>query len=122
MPKKPSSNSTIMNISTRLQQLQQFLADKPGDAFILFAIAKEHEKLGNPNEALEHYQLIVSSTPDYVGVYYHLGKLLEKQVAPQQAFNAYKAGMEVAQKLGDRHAFSELAGAKLELGDDDDFE
>jgi hypothetical protein len=30
--------------------------------------------------------------------------------------------MEVAKAAGDQHALSELAGAKLFLGDDDDFE
>ena len=30
--------------------------------------------------------------------------------------------MEVAKQQGDQHALSELAGAKLQLGDDDDFE
>jgi hypothetical protein len=30
--------------------------------------------------------------------------------------------MAVAKKIGDQHALGELAGAKLALGDDEDFE
>lgn len=30
--------------------------------------------------------------------------------------------MQKAKKAGDTHSLSELAGAKMELGDDDDFE
>ncbi|MCC6727055.1 MAG: tetratricopeptide repeat protein [Saprospiraceae bacterium] len=107
-------------MTPRLQQLLQFQADRPNDAFILFALAKEYEKLGDTETALLHYQNIVQTTPDYVGVYYHLGKLLEKLEQPENAISAYKSGMVVANKLGDRHALSELAAAKMELSDDDD--
>ncbi|MCF8244928.1 MAG: tetratricopeptide repeat protein [Saprospiraceae bacterium] len=107
-----------MNDSPRLQQLLQFYSASPDDAFLLFALAKEHEKLGNMETALDFYQKIVSTSPDYVGVYYHLGKLLEKARAPEQALETYKSGMAVAKKIGDQHAFSELAEAKLELDDE----
>lgn len=109
-----------MHTSPRLQQLLDFLSASPDDAFLLFAVAKEHEKLGNTATALEFFQKIVTTSPDYVGTYYHLGKLLEKNGEPEQALMAYKSGMEVAKKIGDRHALSELAGAKMELSDEDD--
>ena len=107
-----------MSDSPRLQQLLLFHSESPNDAFLLFALAKEYEKLCNHETALEYYQKIVATSPDYVGVYYHLGKLLEKENAPDQALEAYKNGMLVAQKIGDRHALSELAEAKLELEDE----
>jgi tetratricopeptide (TPR) repeat protein len=111
-------NNATMNTSPRLQQLLQFHSENPNDAFLLFALAKEYEKLGNPESALEFYQKIVAQSPDYVGVYYHLGKLLEKTNNPDQALETYKAGMDIAQKIGDRHALSELAEAQLELDDE----
>ncbi len=107
-----------MQTSPRLQQLLQFHSASPDDAFLLFALAKEHEKLENKATALDFYQKIVSTSPDYVGVYYHLGKLLEKTNAPEQALETYKSGMAVAKKIGDQHAFNELAEAKLELDED----
>ncbi|MBI1227930.1 MAG: tetratricopeptide repeat protein [Bacteroidetes bacterium] len=107
-----------MTDSPRLQQLLQFLSASPEDAFLLFALAKEHEKLGNPEMALDFFQKIVETSPDYVGVYYHLGKLQEKTTSLEQAIETYKAGMQIAQKIGDRHALSELAAAKLEIDED----
>ncbi len=107
-----------MNDSLRLQQLLQFHSESPNDAFLLFALGKEYEKLGNTEMALDFYQKIVATMPDYVGVYYHLGKLLEKTEHPAKAIEAYKSGMAIAQKIGDRHALSELAEAKLELDDE----
>ena len=108
--------------SNRLKQLFNFLEGSPNDSFILFAIAKEYEKLNEKEKALEYYLKLTESDPDYVGTYYHLGKLYEQFEQIKIAFFTYKKGMEMARKAGDRHALSELAGAKLELGDDDDFE
>ncbi len=107
-----------MHTSPRLEQLLQFLSASPEDAFLLFALAKEHEKLGNQETALEFYQKIVATSPDYVGVYYHLGKLQEKNIDLGHAIETYKSGMAIAQKIGDRHALSELAAAKLEIDED----
>ena len=106
----------------RLQQLLSFLENAPKDSFLLFALAKEYESNGNPEKALNYYLQIVDYDPEYVGTYYHLGKLYEKKEAYQEAFSTYKQGMEIAKKIGDKHALSELAEAKLILGDDEDFE
>ena len=108
--------------SPRLKRLQDFLSENPNDAFLNFALAKEYEGLGADDKALEVYQKLCKEQPDYVGTYYHLGKLYEKRGAIEQAFQTYKSGMAVAKTAGDQHALSELAGAKLSLGDDEDFE
>ena len=108
--------------STRLKQLFGFLESMPNDAFILFAIAKEYEGLKNTEKALEYYLKLTKDHTDYVGTYYHLGKLYEKSGDFPTAFRTYKAGMARAKAAGDQHALSELAGAKLELGDEEDFE
>ncbi len=109
-------------MSVRLKQLLNFLERTPKEPFILFAIAKEHEKLNDLEAALEYYLKIKANSPEYVGLYYHLGKLYEQLEQPATAFETYKTGMQVAKEAGDQHALSELAGAKMELGDDDDFE
>ena len=105
----------------RLQRLLQLLKDSPGDEFLLFAIAKEHEKYGREEEALQWYLKLREESPAYIGTYYHLGKLYERLGQPADAFRTYQTGMKTAQQAGDQHALSELAGAKLALGDDEDF-
>lgn len=106
---------------TRLEQLQQLLEASPADSFLLFAIAKEHEKLQSDTQALSYYLRLKEQDPNYVGLYYHLGKLYERQGKFQQAWAIYSEGMAVAKAAGDQHAQSELAGARLELGDEEDF-
>jgi len=107
-------------LTDRLHQLQNFLESSPGDSFILFAIAKEYEKMGDLDKALEQYLQLKASDPDYVGLYYHLGKIYELKEDFDTAVEVYKEGMNTAKKQGDQHALSELAGAKLNLVDDEE--
>lgn len=102
-------------MSDRLNQLKSFLETSPGDSFILFAIAKEYEKLQDDQLALEHYLKLRKQDPNYVGLYYHLGKLHERAERSESATEAYEAGMLIAKAKGDQHAFSELSSAKLNL-------
>lgn len=104
--------------SSRLEKLFEFLNASPADPFLLFAIAKEYEKLDKKTEALEYYIRLTSEHADYVGTYYHLGKLYEQQGAVNLALQTYTQGMVVAKKAGDQHALGELAGAKLALEDE----
>ncbi len=105
---------------SRLQQLQQFLEGSPDDAFILFALAKEYEKQNDVTNALSYYLTLREKQADYVGTYYHLGKLYEKTNNLEAAVAIYSEGMVVAKKAGDQHAFSELAGARLNWVDEDE--
>lgn len=99
----------------RLQQLQALLAESPADVFLLFAIAKELEKLDRPDEALQQYRLLLDTDAQYVGTYYHLAKLLEKKGEREEALSIYEKGMAAIRQAGDPHALGELATAKMLL-------
>jgi len=105
-----------MSNSKRLEQLLDMLS-KNVDSFLLFAIAKEYEKAAENELAKEYYKRLVSEFPDYVGTYYHFGKLLEKSAETEAAIEIYNKGIAIAKALGDQHAWSELAEAKLNLED-----
>ena len=94
--------------SGRLEQLQELLKSEPGDSFLRYAIATEYVKLGEYNKALAFYELLLKEDENYVGTYYHLGKLLELMEKKEQAVDVYKKGMDIARKLGKTHAFAEL--------------
>lgn len=97
--------------STRLTKLLEFLESDPNDPFVLYALATEYNSSGETDLAFEYYHKLVASHPDYVGTYYHLGKLLEKNNDTAQAIVIYQKGMEAARNKRDMHAFSELQGA-----------
>lgn len=107
---------------SRIDTIRQMLTDNPSDSFLRFALAKEFEKTGDDAAAIETYRFIVENDPDYVGTYYHLGKALERSDEPQLAWTTYSDGISVCRRKGEKHAMAELAGARLELGDEEDFE
>lgn len=87
------------------------LAQQPTDAFLNHALALEEIKLGNDSSARSLFESILQREPDYIGSYYHLGKLLERQGDESAAIEVYERGMEAAKKRGDHHALNELRGA-----------
>ena len=100
---------------SRLQQLKTYLDESPDDAFLLFALAKEYESVPDTPEALNYYIRLETVHPNYVGMYYHLGKLYEKIHEPEKAVATYEKGMSVAKRENDRHAYSELQTALEDL-------
>lgn len=104
----------------RFEYLQQLLSESPNDAFLHFAMAKELEKQGNKDEALNYYLKLKTLDPNYVGLYYHLGKLYESLTREEMAIQTYKQGILVSKNAGDQHAAGELAAALLNLDDPDD--
>ncbi|MEM0992229.1 MAG: tetratricopeptide repeat protein [Bacteroidota bacterium] len=104
--------------TNRLAQIAAFLEESPNDPFLIFALAKEHEKLGDEEKALHYYTVLVEKHTDYVGTYYHLGKLHERSENFEAALAVYQKGVNVAKQAGDQHALSELMGAKWELEED----
>jgi lipopolysaccharide biosynthesis regulator YciM len=97
--------------STRLNKLLAFLTTEPNDPFILYALATEYNSLNDTGQAFHYYLKLVEEHPSYVGTYYHLGKLYEKQGETDKAIAVYQLGMQRSREKGDRHAFSELQGA-----------
>ncbi|MCE2823558.1 MAG: tetratricopeptide repeat protein [Bacteroidota bacterium] len=103
-------------MTPRHQQLLDLYAASPGDAFILFALAKECENSGDAAAALSYYKQLRELHPGYIGLYYHLGKLYELMNDEDQAAEVYRAGIELGKNTGDRHATSELLGALANIG------
>jgi tetratricopeptide (TPR) repeat protein len=79
-------------------------------------------RLNETGKALQYYENLVNKHPDYVGTYYHLGKLYEALNRKPDAINIYEKGMEIAKKKRDNHAFAELQTVYREANgiDEDD--
>ena len=100
---------------TRLNQLLDYLKSDPEDSFLVFAVAKEYENLNLLDNALKYYLNLKKINPDYIGLYYHLGKFYEKIEEKRLANTTYTEGIELAKKQGDFHALSELNNARMNL-------
>lgn len=95
----------------KLQSLLNLLKISPNEPFILFALAQECVKRGMDSEAIRYYERIVSASPEYTGVYYHLGKLYERLGRLDDAIVLYEKGMQVTSAKGEMHAYGELQSA-----------
>ncbi|MBC7654866.1 MAG: tetratricopeptide repeat protein [Oligoflexus sp.] len=102
----------------RLEKLLEFIDNEPNDPFLKYALATEYLRLNNQDEALKFYIDLVQNHEDYVGTYYHLGKLYELRQEQESALKIYQKGMEVAKKIKDNHALSELMGVYNSLQDE----
>ena len=99
----------------RIEKLNEFLLASPDDSFLQHALALEYIKLGDDKKARNLFEELLKREPGYIGSYYHLAKLLERNDKTEEAIRVYEKGMEEAKKAGDNHAFGELRGAYEEL-------
>lgn len=94
----------------RIEKLKFFLQENPGDGFLKHALALQYVKMGDDIRAQNIWVELLEAQPDYVGSYYHLGKLYERKGEEQQAIKVYEKGMEMAKIANDNHAYNELKG------------
>ena len=99
----------------RIEKLKEFLKVTPKDNFLRHALALEYIKIGEDLKARLLFEEILFESPDYVGSYYHLAKLLEKLEQQELAIKWYEKGMEAAKKAKDNHAYNELQAAYEDL-------
>jgi len=99
----------------RIDKLKAFLQATPKDNFLRHALALEYIKIEDNQQARVLFEEILTESPDYIGSYYHLAKLLEKLEQTDLAIKWYEQGMEAAKKAKDNHAYNELQAAYEDL-------
>ena len=104
-----------ISVLDRVEKLKEFLAQDPADSFVQHALALEYIKAGNDVAAQKMFEDILQREPTYVGSYYHLAKLFERNGNNEAAIAWYEKGMEEAKKAGENHAYNELRSAYEEL-------
>jgi Tfp pilus assembly protein PilF len=99
----------------RIETLNEFLKQDPTDSFLKHALALEYIKAGDDSTAQKLFEEILQREPGYIGSYYHLAKLFERNGDTATAVKWYEQGMEQAKKAGENHAYNELRSAYEEL-------
>ena len=89
---------TKLSLMDRMHQLQSLHKEDPNDLFVRFAIAKEFEKAGDIQSAIEQYEKILEINVEYIGVYYHLAHLYGEQGRIDDAMNLYDKGISISKK------------------------
>lgn len=100
---------------SKIKQLARQIKHNPGDSFSKFALALEFRKEGEFKKARILFEDILSSDPEYVGVYYHLGKLYEALDRLDDAQTLYQKGIPIANEQDEQRTEKELKEALLQL-------
>jgi tetratricopeptide (TPR) repeat protein len=96
---------------SRREMLEQFLLQKPEDAFARYGLALECVKLGDDQAASDHFRKLLETHPAYVAGYFQFGQLLARIGKLEDAKKLLSDGVVVAQKAGDMHARDEMQAA-----------
>ncbi len=102
---------------TRLEMLREALDASPANAFLRYGLAMELKNAGREEEAWNHFQHLLEHHPDYCPTYYQAGMLLVKQGRREEARRVLSQGVEIAGRLKNLHAQSELQAALDDLAD-----
>lgn len=102
----------------RIAFLRAYIKREPADLFSRHALSMELVKLGNDDEARRLMEEILALDEYYLGTYYHLGKLHERQADLQAAKGVYLKGIEIAERLNERNPLRELKAALQQVNDE----
>lgn len=113
---RPGRYNTKVRLMTQAQKsrrevLEQFVAQKPADAFARYGLALECAKLGDEEAATGHFQKLLETNPGYVAGYFQFGQLLSRLGRLDEARRMLSNGVVAAQKAGDAHARDEMQAA-----------
>ncbi|HEX4054817.1 MAG TPA: hypothetical protein VHX86_11180 [Tepidisphaeraceae bacterium] len=97
--------------TSRMEKLRQMLEKSPGDTFLLYAVALEYRKTGDPKSALEYLDQVIQHDWGYCYAYHQKGQVLESAGQIDAAREAYRQGIDAAVRKGDEHARQEIAAS-----------
>jgi Tfp pilus assembly protein PilF len=95
--------------STVLSNLLKMLAGGRDDALLRFSLGNECLKTGDAQAAAEHLKAAVAHDPNYSAAWKALGRALEASGATNDALAAYRQGINVAERKGDKQAAKEMS-------------
>jgi thioredoxin-like negative regulator of GroEL len=100
---------------TRRQMLEEFVAQKPDDAFSRYGLAMECMNSGDPAAADTHFRALLERNADYVPAYLIYAQLLARESRLAEARQILSTGIAAAAKTRNEHARSEMQALLAEL-------
>ena len=91
-----------------LANLLKMLEAGRDNALLRFSIGNEYLKAGDAAASVEHLRAAVKHDPGYSAAWKQLGRALEASDALPDALEAYREGIAVAERKGDKQAAKEM--------------
>jgi predicted Zn-dependent protease len=92
----------------RIAMLNEVLAANPDDAFARYGLAMEYSKAGQVERAMEEFQRLLSTHPDYTAGYFMAAQALSSANRRDEAKRMLMDGIASARRTGNSHAQSEM--------------
>jgi tetratricopeptide (TPR) repeat protein len=86
--------------TSRIEIFKQMLASDPTNSSVLFGLAKEYEKAGLNEELIETLHRYLEVFDDQGNAYGMLASAYERTLQQDKARDAYRRGIEAAQRHG----------------------
>jgi tetratricopeptide (TPR) repeat protein len=99
----------------RIAHLREILAQDPNDSFSRYALALEFAGMGNPDEAVQLLEDLLTHNPSYLPAYQQLGSFYAQAHRMKEAAAILKRGIELARQQNDHHTQSEMQEALDDL-------
>jgi Tfp pilus assembly protein PilF len=96
------SESVVRNLETLLSQGKD-------SALLRFSLGAEYLKLRETWVAVYHLRSALEMDPNYSAAWKLLGRALTEAGVLREALDAYRRGIEVAERRGDKQAAKEMA-------------
>ena len=95
-------------VTTIVSRLEGLLASGKDNALLRFSLGNEYLKAGDAAAACPHLAKALEHDPEYSAAWKLYGKALTESGQLEQALAAYRRGIEVAEKKGDKQAAKEM--------------
>ena len=103
-------------MTTRLQQLEQLVAEHPADPLARYGLAMEYANAGQTDTALQHFARLLEQHPDYIGGYQMSAQVLMRAGRNGEARQLLHEGISRAQKARNGKAAAEMQAMLDEIG------
>jgi coproporphyrinogen III oxidase len=102
-------------VNVRLAFLKKMAEESPDDPFFPYALAMEHQAMGDDLHSLVLLSEVIHKFPDYIPAYHLSAQLLIKTNQDEAAVNLLNTGIMLSQKAGNKKACSEMQALLEEL-------
>ena len=95
--------------SAHIDKLLKLIGTARDGALLRFSLGSEYLKLQEFESAAASFRAAVERDPQYSAAWKLLGTALDRSGHPEQALEAYRQGIAVAESRGDKQAAKEMA-------------
>ena len=106
-------------VQSKIEIFTAMLAEQPENAMIWYGLGSEQYKLENWSEAAKSLRQVVSLNPDYTAAYQMLGTVLANTGDLDGAQQAWRNGIEAADRTGAWKAGQHMRGLLAGVAGDD---